>query len=338
MSRHCTGKEDYFKLIQPKGTNPLKKNPRPAWLREFLAQKDPQRIDCGTYKIVYKFKNTAVAIEKGEKPNPPVFSTFKFIPQKYQKHLIYPTDVFVTKGFTVSRLSLCPNGDLFSALYEPRGRWDLLSPAMFVDLAETLDYLHSRNICIVDLKPENIMLCTCNCLAFIDLDSAKQMDKPLGKVMKTMWWNPIALLSSKVIKPRDYFVSDWVAMALVVVGYMGELLLKTTEVDALSQLHAQSQSRNDCTYKLMKPSNLLKLVDRDDIYYDAVMNVNKGPFRDEMIDDGLNLLRKLFVYDWRSNTARFRPNAGNMIRNFQTSMGLRKSVGAFRLSHRTINF
>lgn len=334
----CDDKLDYFQMIQPRGTNPVKTNKRPAWLRKFLKQKNPQRINCGTYKIVYRFENTAVSIERGEKSNPPVFSTLKFVPERFQKHLIYPTDVFITKGFTVSRLSLCPNGDLFSAMFEKMGRYDLLSPQMFVDLAETLDFLHSRNICIVDLKPENIMLCSCDCLAFIDLDSAKQMDKPLGKVIQTQWWDPIALLPKKSIKPRDYFISDWTAMILIVLCYTGELLYRNTNVDALRYLMQVSQTKDDFTYRYMAPSNLTNVVDRPDIWYDALMNVEKTPFKDEMIEDGFYFLRRLIVYDWRTDTARFRPDAAKLIMEFQKSMGLQKSVGAFRMSYRTINF
>ena len=83
---------------------------------------------------------------------------------------------------------------------------------MFTDLAKALDQLHQKNVAVSDLKPENIMLCKCGCLAFIDLDSSITLE---NGVQKNFGTSTTILFNDQSKRPRDYFISDWAAMAII---------------------------------------------------------------------------------------------------------------------------
>lgn len=259
-------KLSYFKAILPSKLK-LHAHKRPKWFQTFIEQTDPGKpIACGSFKIVYPFGDFAVAIEKGNIPTPKVIDTMKFLPKEFQKHLTYPKEQFFTKGYTVSLLTNCPGGDLFRILFETN-EYKKLTDRHFHDLARTLLKLHEYNIAVVDLKPENIMWCTCDCLAFIDLDSAVLLEGyspntlvPL-RVISTPWWDPISVVLKEHRMLEDYYVNDWCAFALIVLGYFG-LRLRDNGSPLLFNVHMRSNQKPNYTYsdfaKLSK-SALLKM-------------------------------------------------------------------------------
>lgn len=242
----------FLKDIKPKHNLNWGKK-RPPWFREFIEttiKNKTEPLNCGSYKIVYKFGEYAVAIEKGDKTKTPrSISIIKTIPERYQKHFIYPVDIFFTKGYTVSKLSLCPEGDLRDLL--DGEDFYKLEPQMFTDLAKALDQLHQKNVAVSDLKPENIMLCKCGCLAFIDLDSSITLENGVPKkYVGTRYYNPFILIKDK--RPRDFFISDWAAMAITVLQYIAAYMGKMKGEWQLYNLLLESENDRDRFYKQLR--------------------------------------------------------------------------------------
>ena len=239
-------KLSYFDAIRPSKLK-LHAHKRPEWFQTFIEQTDPGKpTACGSFKIVYPFGDFAVAIEKGEIPTPKVIDTMKFLPKEFQKHLTYPKEQFFTKGYTVSLLTNCPGGDLFRILFETY-EYKKLTDRHFHDLARTLLKLHEYNIAVVDLKPENIMWCTCDCLAFIDLDSAVLLEgaSPNTRAISTPWWDPISVIPKRVLS--DFYVNDWCAFALILLGYFG-LRLRDDGNALLINVHMESNQKLNYSY------------------------------------------------------------------------------------------
>ena len=260
----CDHMKYFLRDIKPKHN--WNKSKRPKWFREFIEttmKNKTEPLNCGSYKIVYPFGEYAVAIEKGDKTETPrSISIIKTISETYQKHFIYPVDIFFTKGYTVSKLNLCPSGDLRDLL--DNNDFYKLEPYMFTDLAKALDQLHQKNVAVSDLKPENIMLCKCGCLAFIDLDSSITLENGVPKrYVGTPYNNPFLLIKDKI--PRDFFISDWAAMALVVLEYIGVYMGKRKKNWTLFNLMFKSYNEKDYYYKMLKYSKV-----ENDVYYDEL--------------------------------------------------------------------
>lgn len=188
----------------------------PKWLKVFM-NGTPRKMDCGASKAVYVFGDKAISVEKA---GPQDFNRqavikkrLKKIPKKYQKHFNYYKNEFLWYGYVFRELSLCPKGTLWDMFGEEYN----ITDQMIKDLIAALCECHKAGLAIVDLKPDNIMLCKCDCLAFIDLDSAVAMpyreDTPYV-IYATDWWNIINYTrrrDNKMLKG-----SDWIAMSLVV--------------------------------------------------------------------------------------------------------------------------
>lgn len=311
----CTGSQ--LRFLERIKNNKSDK-PRPEWFIKFLQKSsDVNPINCGGYKIVYPFGDHAIAIERGNKPmDPSVLLILKMLPKKHQKHLIYPLEHFITEEFTVSKLSLCPFGDLFDMFNTPNAPFEKLTPQMFVDLASTLDVLHSYNIAVTDLKPENIMMCTCNCLAFIDLDSVTSLSEGKPKYLKaaTLWWNPILIIDNK--KPRDYFISDWGAFALITLEFIGQTLTRKENFDILSRILVTSSSEKDYRYKWLKLQYIKQNSKYDSEFEDALNKLDLSPMKKEVVQVAMKLLNTLILYD------RFGSEVASSIKEFQDALGL----------------
>lgn len=302
---------------------------RPDWLRDFLNQKPMEPIQCGGFKIVYPFGDFAVTIEEAtiEKKNNPisdVINVMKTIPEKYQQHLIYPLETFVTDKYIITKLSLCPNGDLFD-IFEgnKKNNFKMLTAKMFVDLANTLDVLHTNNIAVVDLKPDNIMLCKCNCLAFIDLDSVVSLRNGPPKKNKgaTPWYNPIRLIKmSKNRQSRDFFVSDWVAFALVVMLFVG-IKLRERKYDVLYNCLVASFNRNDNFYDYFQLEYFQnKDMEYTDEFKRAIQQVDISPMKTTVVEKAFFFLNNL-IKDEGLNIF-FNPKADSYIIAFQDALGM----------------
>lgn len=314
---------------------------RPAWVQNFLNQNPmPPPINCGGYKIVYPFGDFAVSIESGKKPIPEVVNVMKLLPQKYQKHLIYPLEAFFTENFTITKLSICPYGDLYDLFFTQSKSYSKLTAQMFVDLAITLDVLHSYNIAVVDLKPENIMMCTCNCLAFIDLDSVLSLSNGPPKKLEaaTPWNNPIVLIPKEKRQPRDFFVSDWAAFAIVVMFFVGIKLKREKNYGVLLKLLDKSSydpyGSPDYVYKLLRPDSF----QNEGEYNKAFQLVDMSPMKPTVVEKAFLFLNNL-IQGTRYSRA-FNTEADSYIYAFQDALGMDKyfngfpTYGRFRLKKR----
>lgn len=271
---------------------------------------------CGGYKIVYTKKRTlirnnskpppgydmAISIERTSRApsDPKIFDKLKEVIQKEPKtkdHLIFPTEQFLTKTWTVSLMSNCPGGELFDVIDT-----NMINMDMFRDLAKTLHTLHRYNIAVGDLKMENIMLCSCNCLAFIDLDASLYftegsgtrlvrrniMKEALGKEFtnkkwgqpedtpwgrngdqhpknfaKTPWFQPIMMIPGPWRKQDDIYISDWAALALILTYYIGINVENDSNGKENYWLRAWLESNNEDRNKGRKSKY-------GDVYYDKI--------------------------------------------------------------------
>jgi len=252
----CDDKRHYLKDIMPTKWG-LHKSKRPKWFEAFIKQKNmPEPLGCGGYKIIYPYKDFAISIEKGQRELPEVIERLKKVPDEFQKHLIYPLEQFVTKGYTVAKLNKCPGGDLFTILFETYD-WKKLEATHFKGLAATLLELHKLDIVVLDLKPANIMWCTCDCLAFIDLDGALSLKNglPDGRVNMTSWWNPIVHIGKDHRHAAAYKIADWCALALVMIAYFGEWFgesFKGETRDFLRNKFYESKESKDWSYRKLR--------------------------------------------------------------------------------------
>ena len=300
----------------------------PKWFQIFLEDSYTLKpIQCGSYKIVYPYKDYAISIEQGDKRmRSNLLNTLKLMPKQYQKHLIYPLESFFVDNFTVSKLSLCPHGDLYEIFFEKKLRYSNgnLTLNHFVDLAATLDALHNKNIAVVDIKPENIMMCTCNCLAFIDLDSAISFSETKKLKAATPWWDPILVINRSRREPRDFFISDWASFALVTLHYVA-LYRWSKERPVLYNLLRTSSDENDYTYSYLE--------------YQIIEEMEGNTFTiklENLVRAAMNLLNNLFV-DPDAQQKNFSPTAGKNIITFQNALGLSRlsaiNNGRFRLEN-----
>lgn len=315
----CDHKKHYLEKIKPKH-NLNWGGKRPKWFKEFIdttIKNKTEPLNCGSYKIVYPFGEYAVAIEEGNKTETPrSISIIKTIPKRYQKHFIYPVEIFCTKGYTVSKLNLCPSGDLFDLL-DPNGDFYKLEQNMFTDLAEALDQLHQKNVAVADLKPENIMLCKCGCLAFIDLDSSITLENGVPKRWTgTNYFNPFVKIEDK--RPRDFFISDWAAMAIIVLQYIGAYMANMKSDWKLYNLMLTSYNNNDFYYKMLRYREV-----KNDVYYEEL------GLDSLLVRSAMTLLHTLFKREPYRNRWRyvreFSDEVEKNVDDFRSKMGLNES-------------
>lgn len=312
-------------------------NNLPQWFQVFLKESsDVQPLSCGGYKIVYPYKDHAISIERGDKRmNTILLTILKLMPAHHQKHLIYPLESFYSNNFTVSKMSLCPYGELYDII-QSKEKVQKLEMSHIVELAATLDALHSKNIAIIDIKLENIMMCTCNCLAFIDLDTALSLSEPTMIKAATPWWNPIILLpgvanKTSYLTPRDCFISDWASFALVTLFFVASKLWNEKRMPVLYNMLNKSSADDDFSYKYLSYRYLLNFVKEDKLSWDLKDSIM---YDTDVVTAPLDLLYTL-IEDRRAPPAerRFSSRAGTKIIQFQEALGLQSTTnnGRFRL-------
>lgn len=176
-----------------------------SWIRDFVNGENNFKYMKGGYKEVYTRGEDAITVSTKLEFNKDVVDALQRIDARFQKFLIYPTDWCYIDGvlehngmqkemrFYLTRLNNCPGGDLFDLFKQPY-EYERKS-ADFIKLLLTLNELHKNGIYLGDIKPENIMLCNCDCLAFIDLDDAVLLKKGLypkeKRYVGTFFFNPI---------------------------------------------------------------------------------------------------------------------------------------------------
>lgn len=226
----------------------------PDWLVPFF-NKEYKYLNSGGYKHVFSNGVYAISVEKYDpfldKDKQNVFEVLRTIKKPFSEHIIIPIKEYKS-CFTVrptvmkvaslqplkyvyaeetkfveeesievlfSLMNLCPHGDYFAKLSNDSYN---ISERQIIELGLALKHLHEKGIYVSDLKAENIAHCTCDCLAFIDLDRAiVPSDFDNGKLVKRAtvqpWWNPMYqfLVKGETITKDICAFNDWFAFAIV---------------------------------------------------------------------------------------------------------------------------
>ena len=160
----------------------------PDWVKKLILVEPIGKPAEGGSKKVYLYNDMAIALSRQkyyeEKYTPlllrQIFEDGKQINKKEQKliknHLVYPTDRVDRWGFIFLRMEGCYYQDL-SHIFKSSGPTNLVE-GHFLQLMQTLTILHKNDIFLGDIKPENIMLCRNNQLAFVDTDDIINIRDP----------------------------------------------------------------------------------------------------------------------------------------------------------------
>lgn len=240
----------------------MKKPKIPKWLKVFFKRKAEYKIACGGSKGVFVFGDKAISIQKRESDKrkrkrqkvriKEIKERLSHIPWKYRKHFNFYDKQFEWEGFVFRRLAACPLGTLNDLLFN--GKYDL-EQRLLKDLIAALNEAHKVGLIISDLKPDNIMLCKCLCLSFIDLDSAIPLPYTDGRVYSTNWWNILSqakdynLVANRI--ERLFKSSDWIAISLVVMLHYA-MRLYDPDKDLQDQNNITRRVYND--YKARDPT------------------------------------------------------------------------------------
>ncbi len=236
-----------FKLESVNGNKDASK---PKWLEPIFNKDNKYKSLKGGYKEVYIVGEHAITISTKKYFKQNLANALRRVDQRFQKYLIYPFDGCRIEAtindrkylFFFSILNNCPGGDLFDLLHEkvvnkndPSDQYYVKnknynrSDQDYIRLFVVLNELHQNGIYLGDIKPENIMLCRCDCLAFIDLDdaiTAKDLERETLPKTKnyvgSFFYNPFfGKILDKSIGMLRY--ADVFALSLV---YLEHLLLK----------------------------------------------------------------------------------------------------------------
>lgn len=250
----------------------------PKWLEPFMTEEEHSSISCGSYKAVYVFGDLAISVEETDEDNDDVRNQtirerLSWIEEKYKIYFNYAKNEWVWQGFRFRELSLCPKGTLADMM---RSHDYTLKDVHLKQLIRALQVLHrDASLVIGDLKPANIMFCKCDCLAFIDLDSAVIL--PIHKrsrIYRTGWWNIIRQINpKKVDHPRRLLIaSDWIAISLVV---MMHYAVKEDGTQLSRKVIRSYDDEGDFNYEYIKD------IDKDEIYeYGALAEAAYDIIRD----------------------------------------------------------
>ena len=263
----------------------MKKPKIPKWLKVFFKRKAKYKIACGGSKGVFVFGDKAISIQERESDKrkrkrqkvriKQIKERLSHIPWKYRKHFNFYDKQFEWEGFVFRRLAACPLGTLDDLLFS--GKYDL-EQRLLKDLIAALNEAHKVGLIISDLKPDNIMLCKCLCLSFIDLDSAIPLPYTDGRVYSTNWWNILSqaqdynLVANRI--ERLFKSSDWIAISLVVMLHYAMRLYDPAKT---------LENQNNITRRVYNDYNV-----RDRTYNDIRLLINDLDFRTCCINiDGL---------------------------------------------------
>ena len=242
-----------------------KKPPKnlPKWLVPFMTTRGVLEPECGSYKAVYVIGDLAISVEETDEDsddvrNQIIRERLGWIEEKYQQYFNYSKNEWVWQGFRFRELSLCPKGTLADMM---RSHDYTLEDVHLKQLIRALQVLHrDASLVIGDLKPANIMFCKCDCLAFIDLDSAVIL--PIHKrsrIYRTGWWNIIRQINPKTVDhPRRLLIaSDWIAISLVV---MMHYAVKEDDTQLSRRVIRSYNDEGDFNYEYIKD------IKEDEIY------------------------------------------------------------------------
>ena len=295
----------------------------PEWLKPFF-QGQYKYLNSGGFKHVFSNGECAISVEKYilnfEKDRNEVYDVLRTIPKEFSDHFVIPTKTYYVQfrvkperrrmasfqplsGETkyaeeediyvlFSLMNLCPKGDILTTLERKNNNKYPITEKHIGDLANALKYVHSRGIYIGDLKAENIALCTCDCLAFLDLDMASIPSSFEGNflVRRTTgdkWWNPITqwLIRQKAVPKEICAFNDWFAFAILYMLHSaknGDMIPDwADELDA--QYSEEYGSVGDLRVKQLKNKRLkeaIGLYNKANLYFNLNMEYEFGVYKE----------------------------------------------------------
>lgn len=203
----------------------MKKTAVPEWakltLRSFLTTETNNRrvrgsnyLFKGSSKMVFSIEGHACSVEVMYKENK---ARREFITDRLRKigdpcGLVIPSQAYnidiPNKNYCIylQQMKYCVNGDLFR---KPPTKY-----ANFSDMALTLQSLHRNGVYLLDIKPENMLDCTCegeSVFAFADLDDSVVREDESPKFSVTPGFGTAILFLENV--PENYEFIDWLCFA-----------------------------------------------------------------------------------------------------------------------------
>lgn len=175
-------------------------------------------LSSGAYKLLFKIEGKAMSIE--------FLSAYGFQRRrqlqnklKQNCHLLLPEDmnyIKLSKYFLVySTFKYCAKGDLFDARESLQVSRDKKVELMH-ELGQTLCRLHEDRIYLIDIKPENILVCECDgklVFTFADLDDLVFDDETANVYTFSHSYQVTKL--QKINKELASEYIDWMAFSMV---------------------------------------------------------------------------------------------------------------------------
>ena len=204
----------------------------PKWveltLKSFMTMETNNRrarganyLSLGRSKIVFNIEGHACSVEVMKNENK---ARREYITDRLKKigdpcGLVIPKQAYVidvpNKGwcYYLQQMKYCVNGDLLKE--EPSVNQPIwLDYSNFSDMALTLQSLHRNGVYLLDIKPENMLDCTCegeSVFAFADLDDSVVREDESPKFSVTPGFGTAILFLENV--PENYEFIDWLCFA-----------------------------------------------------------------------------------------------------------------------------
>lgn len=152
----------------------------PDWVRTFLQAflgRNPvlKKLNSGSFKTLYRLENKAIGLEmeKDRKGDTTLYAMLKKV--TICPGVIYPRKLWYWRGFKFTLIDYCVDGDLRD-IYARLGTFFSIETMLkkIYSLGFTLYQLHLNGIYPTDIKPENILYCTCNGEKYLTLSDFEE--------------------------------------------------------------------------------------------------------------------------------------------------------------------
>jgi serine/threonine protein kinase len=233
--------ETSSELIEGSSSSPISKELTTEQLSSFIMV---SKIGNGKFPVFLakkKSDNTRFAMKVfpffNGNPNPHFENELKFSELSSNKILTpkyYKTEHIIKYGGKVQKASFllmefAPNGDLFSAIIERGIQFnDILIRTYFLQLLDGVEYLHSKGISHMDLKPENLVLDDNFNLRIIDFDGSMKSEEKNTFGLGTKYYRAPEIINGTI---RDYFSADIYSLGIILFVMKSGGLMPHTEHD-----------------------------------------------------------------------------------------------------------
>lgn len=128
-------------------------------------------------------------------------------------------------------LEYAPNGDLADLIKTVGHFPEVIARTYFRQLIDALEYLHGKNICHLDIKPDNILLDANYCVKLADFGFALKI--PQNSLLTSIAGSPSYLLPEMHLKqPYDGFQADLFALGVTLFAlYSGKMPFAAAKSD-----------------------------------------------------------------------------------------------------------